>query len=204
VPVGRAVKLLLTSEDVIHSFYVPAFRLKQDVVPGRYTTIAFTATHPGHFHLFCSEYCGTAHSRMRGEVTALTPDAYAQWLRLHASESLASRGAKLFQQLGCATCHRDDSLRRAPVLAKLYGRPVQLTDGRIVVADEDYLRESIVDPAAKVVFGWEPIMPSFKGRVSEDELLQLVAYITSLESGGERVFAPEGEPLFPADRPRGR
>jgi cytochrome c oxidase subunit 2 len=128
---------------------------------------------------------------------------YERWLKLRASESLASRGGKLFLQLGCNTCHRDDSLQRAPLLAGIYGRPVQLTDGRVVTADENYLRESIVEPTAKVVLGWQPIMPSFKGRVSEEEILQLIAYITSLDAARERLFAPEGEPLFPSDRPRG-
>jgi cytochrome c oxidase subunit 2 len=204
VPVGRAVKLLLTSEDVIHSFYVPAFRTKQDVLPGRYTTVWFEATHPGSYHLFCSEYCGTSHSQMRGRVTAMTPEAYERWLTLEASESIASRGSKLFLQLGCNTCHREDSLRRAPVLSGLYGRRVQLADGRLVTADEDYIRESILEPAAKVVLGWQPIMPTFKGRVSEEEIMQLVAYIESLEPSAPGAFAPEGQPLFPADRPRGR
>src|SRR5262249_53304848 len=119
-------------------------------------------------------------------------------------ESLASRGAKLFQELGCNTCHRGDSLRRAPVLEGLYGRPVQLSDGRLITADEDYIRESIVDPGAKIVLGWLPIMPSFKGRLSEEGMMQLVAYITSLGESGTASFAPEGEPLFPTDRPRGR
>jgi cytochrome c oxidase subunit II len=204
VPIGRPVRLLLTSEDVIHSFYIPAFRSKQDVLPGRYTEVWIEATRPGTYHLFCSEYCGTAHSQMRGAVTALEPSAYERWLTLGASESLASRGSKLFQQLGCNTCHRADSRRRAPVLAGLYGRPVQLSDGRIVTADEDYLRESIVAPAAKVVFGWQPIMPTFQGRVSEDEIMQLIAYIQSLEPSSQGSFAPEGEPIFPVDRPAAR
>jgi cytochrome c oxidase subunit 2 len=204
VPVGRPVKLLLTSEDVIHSLFVPAFRMKQDVLPGRYTTVWFQARTAGTFHLFCSEFCGTSHSHMQGTVTAMSPEAYERWLALEASESLASRGGKLFQQLGCTTCHRADSLQRAPQLAGLYHRPVQLVDGRIVIADEDYLRESIVDPTAKVVLGWQTIMPTFKGRVSEEEIMQLVAYIQSLPPAPEGAFAPEGQPLFPADRPRGR
>jgi cytochrome c oxidase subunit 2 len=194
VPLDRPVKLLMTSEDVIHSLYVPAFRLHQDVVPGRYTTVWFRATKAGTYHLFCSEYCGAAHSQMRGSVVAMEPEAYERWLALGATESAASRGGKLFQQLGCNTCHRGDSLRRAPVLAGLYGRPVQLTDGRIVLADPEYLRESIVEPAAKIVLGWQPIMPTFRGRISEEQMLELIAYIQSLT---EEPFAPEGEPIFP-------
>jgi cytochrome c oxidase subunit II len=203
VPLGKPVRLLLTSEDVIHSFYIPAFRTKQDVLPARYTTVWFQGTTPGTFHLFCSEYCGTSHSQMRGSVTVMTPEAYERWLTLGASESPASRGAKLFEQLGCNTCHRDDSRRRAPVLAGLYGHPVQLADGRVITADEDYIRESILDPAAKVVFGWQAIMPTFKGRVSEEEVMELIAYIQSMAGETRGAFAPEGEPLFPADRPRG-
>jgi cytochrome c oxidase subunit II len=197
VPLGRPVRLLLTSEDVIHSLYVPAFRMKQDVLPGRYTTVWFQADRAGTFHLFCSEFCGTSHSQMRGWVTVMEPDAYERWLTLEASESLASRGAKLFQQLGCWTCHRDDSLRRAPVLAGLYGRPVQLADGRVVRADETYIRESILEPAAKVVLGWQPIMPTFKGRVNEEQMMQLVAYIQSLPPTEGGSLAPGGQPLFP-------
>ena len=203
VPLGRPVRLLLTSEDVVHSLFIPAFRMKQDVLPGRYTTVWFQADRTGDFHLFCSEFCGTAHSRMGGQVTVMQPEAYERWLTLGASESLASRGGKLFQQLGCNTCHRGDSLQRAPGLVGLYGRPVQLTDGRIVTADEDYIRESIVEPTSKIVLGWQPIMPTFKGRVTEDELLQLVAYIRSLEPPATEPFAPEGQPLFPAERRQG-
>ncbi len=204
VPVGRAVRLTLTSEDVIHSFFVPAFRMKQDVLPGRYTEVWFQASRVGRFHLFCSEYCGTDHSHMEGWVTVMPAAEYQTWLALGASQSMASRGAKLFQQLGCPICHRADSLRRAPVLAGLFGQRVQLSDGRVVTADEDYVRESILDPAARVVLGWQPIMPTFRGRVSEEDMLELIAYIRSLGPGAPRAREqagappPEAEPIFPA------
>jgi cytochrome c oxidase subunit 2 len=199
VPTGRPVKLTIASQDVIHSFFVPAFRMKQDAVPGRYTTVWFEAKRLGRYHLFCSEYCGTAHSHMQGWVTVMEPAEYESWLALGATQSLASEGAKLFQQLGCFTCHRPDSLRRGPVLAGLYGHRVQLADGTMVVADDTYIRESILDPAAKVVLGYQPIMPTFRGRVTEEQIRQLIAFIKSMSAdASERAFAPEGEPLFPA------
>ncbi len=180
VPVGRAVKVLLTSQDVIHSFYVPAFRVKQDAIPGRYTEIWFEATAPGRYHLFCAEYCGTLHSGMIGSVVAMEPAAFEQWLAGGATASPAQRGEKLFQDLGCNTCHRSDALARAPDLTGLLGRRVRLRDGRTLIADEAYVRESILDPAAKVVDGYEPIMPTFKGLVTEEGILDLIAYVRSL------------------------
>jgi cytochrome c oxidase subunit 2 len=204
LPVGRPVTLRLSSEDVIHSFFVPAFRVKQDVLPGRYTTVSFEPTREGRFHLFCSEYCGTAHSGMRGWVTVMSDADYERWLTLGASRSPASEGAKLYQQFGCVLCHREDSLHRAPALSGLYGRPVQLSTGQTVIADESYLRESIMDPGAKVAQGYQPIMPSFRGQLSEEQLGQLIAFIRSLGPGragpGEpppEPFAPANEPLFP-------
>jgi cytochrome c oxidase subunit II len=181
VPVGRDIKLVMTSQDVIHSFYVPAFRIKQDVLPGRYTTVWFHATRPGVYHLFCAEYCGTAHSGMIGQVVVLEPAQYQAWLAGGiTSGSLAANGESLFQQLGCPTCHRSDIQGRGPNLAGVFGRPVQLEDGRTVVADENYIRESILSPNAKIVSGFKPIMPTFQGLVSEDQLTALVAYIKSL------------------------
>jgi cytochrome c oxidase subunit 2 len=177
VPVGRPVKLTMTSEDVIHSFYVPAFRIKQDVIPGRYTTTWFEATKPGVYHLFCTEYCGTQHSGMIGSVIVMEPAEFATWLSGGAKQSLASAGETLFQQLGCATCHLDEGNGRGPVLTGLLGKQVQLTNGTTIVADETYVRESILTPQAKIVAGYQPIMPTFKGLVSEEQLLQLVAYI---------------------------
>ncbi len=188
VPVGQPVRMTMTSEDVIHSFFVPAFRMKRDVVPGRYSTAWFTATRIGDFHLFCSQYCGTKHSAMIGTVHVLSPTAFQAWLAGGAgSESLASAGSKLFTQHACNTCHRSDSLARGPNLEGLFGRPVHLQNGQTVVADEQYLRESILMPQAKLVEGFQPIMPTFQGLISEEGLLQLVAYIKSLSPapGGE-------------------
>jgi len=182
VPVGRPVKVLLTSQDVIHSFYVPAFRTKQDALPGRYTEVWFEATTPGTYHLFCAEYCGTLHSGMIGSVIAMAPADFEQWLAGGPTESSAQRGQKLFQYLGCDTCHRSDALARAPDLTGLFGKRVRLQGGATVTADEGYIRESILDPAAQVVEGWQPIMPVFKGLVSEEGLLDLIAYVKSLGS----------------------
>jgi len=193
VPVGVPVKLTLTSEDVIHSFYVPAFRIKKDAVPGRYATLWFQATRPGKYHLFCAEYCGTKHSGMIGSVVVMEPAAFQSWLTGGGSGSLAAQGQKIFQSLGCVTCHRADSAGRGPRLEGLFGRPVNLATGEEVVADADYVRESILTPAAKVVSGYQPIMPTYLGLVSEEGLMQLIAYIQTLE-----------EPAGAADRAQGR
>jgi cytochrome c oxidase subunit II len=181
VPVGRDVEMIMTSQDVIHSFYVPAFRIKQDVLPGRYTTLWFHATRSGTYHLFCAEYCGTQHSGMIGQVVVLEPAQYEAWLSGGlASGSLASSGQNIFQQLACITCHRSDTQGRGPNLVGLFGKPVQLEDGRTVIADENYIRESILNPSAKIVSGFKPIMPVFQGLVSEEQLNALIAYIKSL------------------------
>src|SRR3984957_8125124 len=155
VPVGRDVKLIMTSQDVIHSFYVPAFRMKQDVLPGRYTTAWFRATKPGVYHLFCSQYCGSMHSGMIGEVVVMEPPQYQSWLSGGGTPgSLTASGESLFQQLGCTTRHRSDTQGRGPNLAGIFGKPVQLEDGRTVIADENYIRESILSPSAKIVSGF--------------------------------------------------
>jgi cytochrome c oxidase subunit 2 len=181
VPLNRPVRLTMISQDVVHSFYVPEFRIKTDVLPGRYVTTWFQAAKPGHYHLFCAEYCGTQHSGMIGEVVVLEPAAYEAWLQGGGAQgSIAATGQKLFQELGCATCHRFDMQGRGPNLQGVYGRRVLLDDGRTVVADDNYVRESILQPGAKVVAGFKPIMPSFQGIVSEDQLLALTAYIKSL------------------------
>jgi len=181
VPLGRPVKLTMASEDVIHSFYVPAFRVKRDVLPGRVATTWFEATKTGRYHLFCAEYCGTKHSGMIGWLEVMDPVSFQAWLAGGAgSESLASAGSKLFAQHACNTCHRPDSLARGPNLEGLFGKPVTLQDGRTVVADESYIRESIVTPNAKLVAGFQPIMPTFQGLIAEEGLLQLVAYVKSL------------------------
>jgi cytochrome c oxidase subunit 2 len=181
VPIGRDVKMIMSSQDVIHSFFVPAFRIKTDVLPGRYTTTWFHATKLGTYHLFCAEYCGTQHSGMIGEVVVMDPSAYQAWLSGGGvMGSLSANGQQLFQQLGCATCHRADTQGRGPNLAGVFGKPVLLDDGRTVFADENYLRESILNPNAKIVSGFKPIMPTFQGQVSEENLAALVAYIKSL------------------------
>ncbi len=200
VPVGRDVKLIMTSQDVIHSWFVPAFRIKQDVLPGRYTTAWFRATKPGVYHLFCSQYCGTMHSGMIGQVVVMEPAQYQAWLSGGgASGSLAANGESLFQQLGCSTCHRSDTQGRGPNLVGLFGKAVQLEDGRTVMADENYLRESILSPGEKVVRGFKPIMPVFQGLVSEEQLNALVAYVKSLNqnpsgAAGQPAIVQTGKP----------
>jgi cytochrome c oxidase subunit 2 len=183
VPVGRAVKLIMTSEDVIHDLFVPAFRMKADVIPGRYTTIWFHPTKPGRYHLFCAEYCGTRHSGMVGEVVVMDAAEYQTWLSGGGPEgSLAEGGAKLFASLACNTCHRPDAQGRGPVLEGLFGKTVTLQSGETITVDEAYVRESILNPAAKVTAGFQPIMPTFQGLVTEEELLELIEYVKSLQS----------------------
>src|SRR6266404_7862727 len=181
VPIGRPVKLILASEDVIHSFFIPAFRLKHDVVPGSYQTYWFEATRQGRYHIFCAEYCGTNHSDMGGWVTVMEPSEYATWLTGGTGGSMRDQGEKLFQQYGCVTCHVTDREGRCPSLLNVFGHPVVLDDGRTVLADEAYVRESILNPNAKVVKGYKhDIMPVFQGQISEEGLLQLIVYIKSL------------------------
>jgi len=196
VPAGRRIKLILATEDVIHAFYVPAFRIKNDVVPGRYNTTWFEATQPGRYHLFCAEYCGTNHSGMGGWVQVMDPADYQAWLSGGAAEgSMASRGQKLFQDLACNTCHRSDAQGRGPVLEGLFGKTVQLETGETVVANESYIRESILNPRAKVVAGFQPIMPTFQGQVTEEQVLQLIAYIKSIgtsQAGGGASAGAQG------------
>ena len=194
VPLGQPVKLVIASEDVIHSFFVPAFRVKYDAVPGRYTSVWFEATKTGRFHLFCAEYCGTQHSGMIGSIVVLEPAQYAAWLtgdtggpgtaaastKPRAEGSVADRGYRLFQQLGCITCHLQGRQGIGPVLAGVFGSQVRLQDGRVVLADETYIRESILQPQAKITAGFQTLMPSFQGRVNEEELMQLLAYMKSI------------------------
>jgi cytochrome c oxidase subunit II len=181
VPLGANVKLIMTSQDVIHSFFIPAFRIKQDVLPGRYTIMWFRATEPGTYHLFCAEYCGTLHSGMIGSIIVQHPAEYQTWLNGGSSNApLAQTGEKLFAELGCVSCHRADAQGRGPVLNGVFGKTVALEDGRTVVADENYIRESILDPGAKVVVGYKPVMPTFQGLITEEQLSALVAYIKTL------------------------
>lgn len=183
VPLGQPIRLTLTSEDVIHSFFVPAFRMKRDTVPGRYTEAWFEATQLGEYHLFCAEYCGTSHSGMIGWVDVMEPAEYQAWLGGGAtSGSLAANGEQLFQQQACATCHRSDNTGRGPKLEGLFGSKVQLDNGQAVVADESYLRESILNPQAKIAAGYPrpSDMPTFDTLINEEQLLQLIAYIKSI------------------------
>src|SRR5579871_1720907 len=210
IPLGRAIKLTMTSEDVIHSFFVPAFRTKQDVVPGRYSTTWFKPTKAGKYHLFCAEYCGTRHSGMIGWIYVMEPRDYEDWLTGGAaSGSLADNGHKLFLNLACGNCHKDDGSGRCPTMVGLFGRNVQLSGGGVVKADEGYIRESILQPAAKIVNGYQPIMPTFQGLVSEEDVLQLVEYVKSLnpkpagatsQSEGTTVPAPGLAPNTPKVR----
>ena len=181
IPVDRPIRLTMTREDVLHSFFVPAFRTKQDVVPGRYTTTWFTATKAGRYQIFCSQYCGTNHSAMIGWVYAMEPRDYQIWLGGGAPEgSLADSGKALFSQLACDNCHKSDNTGRCPNLTGLFNQPVKLADGSTVKADEAYIRESILQPQAKIVSGFDPVMPTFQGLVTEDQVLQLVEYVKSL------------------------
>jgi cytochrome c oxidase subunit II len=180
VPVGRDVKMIMTSQDVIHSFFVPAFRVKQDVLPGRYTVAWFRATKPGTYHLFCAEYCGTQHSGMVGSIVVMQPAQYEAWMNGGSTGPLSATGEKVFSELGCSTCHRGDAQGRGPNLQGVFGKPVQLEDGRTVTADENYVRQCILDPGAQRVRGFQPIMPTFQGLVSEEQVNALVAYIKSI------------------------
>ena len=203
VPVGRKIKLIMTTEDVIHDFFVPAFRTKADVVPGKYTTLWFEATKPGTYHLFCAEYCGMNHSGMTGSVIVMEPREFDNWLSGNTSNTTpAAAGQQLFQTLGCASCHgANGEGGRGPTLAGLYGRETPLEGGQTIRADEAYIRESITNPQAKIVAGFGPIMPTFQGQVTEDQLLQLVAFIKSLPGGSGTPSASTSPAATPAASP---
>ncbi len=194
VPAGRDVRMIMTSQDVIHSFFVPAFRVHTDVLPGRYTTTWFHATVPGRYHLFCSQYCGTQHSEMIGEVMVMEPADYDRWAAGGVDGSLASAGEKSFQQYGCSMCHRADMAGRGPNLVGLFGKPVLLDDGRTVTADESYVRESILNPGVKIVSGFKNIMPTFQGQLSEEEVVGLIAYVKALGNGSANLPLPVSQP----------
>ena len=180
VPVNTAIKLTLTSQDVIHSFYVPAFRLKQDAVPGQYRTLWFNATRPGTYHLFCAEYCGTNHSKMIGHVYVMEQAEYEAWLAGSDDVRPVEAGARLFVQFDCMNCHGTGLRARAPTLGRLYGTEVQLTDGRCALFDEDFIREKLLFPGARRIAGFAPDMPTFKGQLTEEQIIALIAYIKSL------------------------
>ena len=188
VPLDTPVRLIIDSQDVIHSFYVPALRLKRDAVPGLTQNIFFTAVRTGTFPIQCAEYCGTNHARMLGAMTVLSRDDYARWLSARPEgDTLAAAGARLFLSYGCSGCHFGRGTVRAPDLTGLYGRPVPLADGRVVTADEAYIRDSILQPRKDVVAGYAPLMPSFAGRVSQADLIELTAYIRSLAATAPQI-----------------
>lgn len=205
LPAGQPVKLTMVSQDVIHSFYVPAFRVKQDVIPGRYTSVWFEATEPGEYRLYCAEYCGTNHSRMIGKVVVLAPDDFARWLAGGSAndEPPAETGRKLFEQFQCGTCHRPahEEGARGPTLEGLFQTRVPLAGGQTVVADEAYIRESILRPAQKSVAGYQQIMPTYEGQISEEGVMHLIAYIKSLAPpapAAESPTSPAAAPNLPA------
>ena len=199
IPVNTPVKLLISSEDVIHSVFVPAFRVKMDAVPGKTTSLWFTATKPGRYHLFCTEYCGQRHSGMIGWVEVMEPAAFQTWLAGGPPPTnMADAGQKLFADLACVTCHRIDDEGRGPALHGIFGKEVRLAGGGTIVADEAYVRESIVNPQAKLVAGFQPLMPTFQGLVTEEQLNLLIAYIKSLETR-----PPGAGTGKPADNPAG-
>ena len=181
LPVGQPVKLIMTSQDVIHDFFVPGFRTKQDVVPGRYTTEWFTPTQPGRYHIFCSQYCGTNHALMVGTVYVQEPAEQARWLAQQpAPDSLVSIGERAFRTRGCSGCHAPNAAIRAPLLDGIYGKQVPLSDSTLVTANEQYLRDSILLPNKQISAGYQPIMPTFQGQISEEELNAIIAYLKSL------------------------
>ena len=181
VPVGQPIRLVLASQDVIHSFFIPALRIKQDVVPGRYETMWFRADKVGRYHLFCAEYCGTDHAHMGGWLTVMSPRDFGRWLQAEGGqETLAAQGKDLFRRYGCSGCHEAGGTVRAPRLEGLFGSPVPLSDGSVVIADERYVRDSILDPKAQVAAGYAPVMPTFAGQIGEDDLAKLVAYVESI------------------------
>jgi len=196
VPIGKKIKLIMTTEDVIHDFFVPAFRVKSDVVPGKYTTLWFEATKTGKFDFYCAEYCGMNHSGMIGSVVVMESREFDNWLSGNTSNTTpAVAGQQLFQTLGCVSCHgATGEGGRGPALSGLFGRETQLVGGQKITADEAYIRESILNPQAQLVDGFGPIMPTFQGQISEDQLVQLLAYIKSLQANSPQQSAPASSP----------
>jgi len=213
VPIGRKIKLIMTSEDTIHDFFVPAFRMKADVLPGKYTTQWFEATKSGTYHLFCAEYCGMNHSGMIGSVVVMDPTEFDNWLSGNSSQqSPAVAGQQLYQTLGCVSCHGSRGKGgRGPALSGVFGGQVSLSDGNLIKADESYIRESIFNPQAKLVNGFGAIMPTFQGQISEEQLLQILAFIKSLQivnslpqtqTPGSAIPPPAGATGSPVAHPR--
>lgn len=200
VPVGRPVKVTFTSEDVLHSLYFPAFRTKADAIPGRYSSVWFTATKVGEYHIFCAEYCGTKHSGMIGWVTVMEAADYQAWLSGASEGPLSVRGERLFTELACNTCHVADGSGRAPSLVNKFGAQEQLATGQVVTVDESYIRESILNPQAKLVAGYQPLMPTFQGVVSEESVMALIEYVRSLQQA-QSAPATAGAPAPAAPAP---
>ena len=197
VPAGQPVKVTFTSEDVLHSLYFPSFRVKADAIPGRYSSVWFEATKVGEYHIFCAEYCGTRHSGMVGTVHVMEPAAYQTWLSGGGEGgTLAQRGARLFSELACNTCHLSDGSGRGPSLVNKFGSREQLANGSAVNVDESYVRESILTPQAKLVAGYQPLMPTFQGLINEDSVMALIEYVKSLrmQGGGSAAANPAGAP----------
>jgi len=181
VPIGRPIQLTLISQDVFHSFSIPAFRVKREAIPGRYSTVWFEATKTGTYHLFCTQYCGTSHSGMIGDIVVQTPEEYKQWLASSTSGvSLAQNGERLFASLSCSACHNGQPDARGPNLGNVYGSKLSLTTGQNVLVDEAYLRQAILNPSAHITQGYAPIMPTYQGQISEEGLISLVEYIKGM------------------------
>lgn len=200
IPTGRAIQLTLISQDVFHSFSIPAFRVKREAIPGRYTTVWFEATTPGTYHLFCTQYCGTDHSHMIGDIVVLTPDDYKRWLASSTSgSSLAQNGERLFASLSCTACHNARPDARGPNLANVYGSKLILANGQSQLADEAFLRDAILNPSQHVTQGFAPIMPTYQGQVSEDGVIALVEYIKQLNSDYRIQQTTNTTTLLPAN-----
>ena len=207
IPVRRKIKLVMGTEDVIHDFFIPAFRIKADVVPGKYTNLWFEATQAGRYYLFCAEYCGMNHSGMIGSVVAMEPREFDEWLSGSSNQqSPAVAGQQIYETLGCASCHGPTGEGgRGPALAGVFGKKVFLNNGQSIMADEGYIRESILNPQAKLVSGFGPIMPTFQGQVSEDQLIQILAFIKSLQIQTPvpvKTVSPMPESVAPSARPQ--
>lgn len=191
VPIGKPITVTMTSEDVIHSYFIPAFRTKQDVVPGRYSQLWFEATKLGTFDIFCAEYCGTKHSQMTGKVTVLSQEDYELWLSGGvANETPVQAGERLFTSMRCITCHNDTPTARGPNLAGQFGKEVELAGGGKVLFDHEYTRESILQPNAKIVQGFQPLMPTYQGQLKEEDILSLIAYLKTFGAGAAQAGSP--------------
>lgn len=184
VPLGKPVRFVLTSSDVLHGFYLPAFRIKQDIVPGRYTDLWVQPEKAGSFDIYCTQYCGTGHSTMRAKMIVMDAADYRRWVAGESKPDLAPpwmKGKALVERYGCLGCHGVDGVDRiGPTFKGLYGRKVEMSDGSALIADESYFRESILDPAAKVVKGFDPVMPTYRGTLKDDEIAEIIAWLKTV------------------------